>query len=153
MIRFRWSSISRRFPCDEFPSASVAVGQVKIFGHSEALARHRSAISDAVHNALVEAFAYPIEKKFQRFLPLSELEFLHPADRSENYLVIEVLLFPGRSPQAKKAFYALVLENLKQGLGIVAQDVEIVLLESARENWCIRGVPGDELTLTYRVDV
>jgi hypothetical protein len=36
---------------------------------------------------------------------------------------------------------------------VEANDVEIVLLEAPRENWLLRGTPGDELTLSYRVDV
>ena len=129
------------------------MGQIKIFGHVTTLTRYREAISGAVHKALVDAFAYPPEKRFQRFFPLEEADYLHPADRSRDYLIIEVILFPGRSPEAKKSFYRNVLANLESEAGIVANDVEIVLIESAKENWCIRGLPGDELKLNYRVDV
>ena len=129
------------------------MGQIKIFAHAETLARHREAISLSVHRALVEAFAYPPEKKFQRFLPLADGDFIYPADRSLDYLIIEVTLFPGRTTEAKKAFYRSVLENLKSSTGISPQDVEIVLVESPRENWSIRGTPGDELVLGYQVVV
>jgi phenylpyruvate tautomerase PptA (4-oxalocrotonate tautomerase family) len=129
------------------------MGQIKIYAHAVTVARYRDAISGAVHRALVDAFAYPPEKRFQRFLPLEEENFLHPADRTRDFLIIEVLLFPGRSPEAKKAFYRNVLANLQAEAGIEANDVEIVLIEVPQENWSIRGVPGDELKLTYRVDV
>lgn len=128
------------------------MGQIKVYGHAATLSRHRQAISDAVHAALVEAFAYPEEKRFQRFFPSADEDFVHPADRGAEYLMVEVLLFPGRSLEAKKAFYRKVLDNLSD-LGISASSVEIVLVESARENWSIRGVPGDELALGYRVEV
>jgi hypothetical protein len=129
------------------------MGQIKIFGHYATLSVQRSAIGDAIHAALVEAFSYPPEKRFQRFFPLEDADFVHPSDRSATYLIVEVILFPGRSPQAKKAFYRLVLQNLRVAAGIEANDVEIILIESARDNWSIRGIPGDELKLNYRVDV
>jgi len=129
------------------------MGQVKIFGSVETLELYRREISDAVHPALVSAFDYPGEKRFQRFFPLPGEDFLHPADRTKDYLVIEVILFPGRSVEAKKAFYRLVLANLESSTTIPSADVEIVLIESSRENWLIRGMPGDELKLNYRVEV
>lgn len=128
------------------------MGQLKISGHAEVLNRHRGSIGDALHRALVEAFAYPAEKRFQRFFPLADADFVYPADRSRNYLIVEVTLFPGRSSDAKKAFYRNVQANLG-ALGFEANDVEIVLIESPRENWSIRGVPGDELALGYKVSV
>ena len=128
------------------------MGQLKIYARAATLAQHQSAISDALHEALVSALSYPADKKFQRFFPLADGDFVYPADRGENYLVLEVVLFPGRTAQAKKAFGRRVLENLAP-LGFTPQAIEIVLIESARENWTIRGVPGDELALNYRVDV
>jgi hypothetical protein len=38
-------------------------------------------------------------------------------------------------------------------LGISANDVEITVFESPRHCWGIRGKTGDELPLTYRVEV
>ncbi len=128
------------------------MGQVKIYGYASNLTHRRQGISDAVHEALVEAFAYPAEKRFQRFFPLADEDFVHPVDRGLDYLIIEVLLFSGRTVEAKKVYYQKVLDKLA-GLGIAAHSVEIVLLESPRENWSIRGTPGDELALGYRVEV
>jgi phenylpyruvate tautomerase PptA (4-oxalocrotonate tautomerase family) len=128
------------------------MGQLKIYGHADVIADHRQALSDALHRALVDAFAYPAEKRFHRFFPVADADFLYPADRSRNYLIVEVTLFPGRSTDAKKAFYRAALANLG-ALGFDPVDVEIVLVESPRENWSIRGVPGDELGLGYKVEV
>ena len=33
------------------------------------------------------------------------------------------------------------------------EDLEIIIIESPPQNWGIRGVSGDELSLDYRVDV
>jgi Tautomerase enzyme len=47
----------------------------------------------------------------------------------------------------------LLYELLAASFGISAQDLEIVMLESPRHNWGIRGLPGDELALNYQVNV
>jgi hypothetical protein len=38
-------------------------------------------------------------------------------------------------------------------LDLPVDDLEIVVIESPRESWGIRGVSGDELTLGYTVEV
>lgn len=74
-------------------------------------------------------------------------------NRSDNYTIIEISLFEGRTVAAKKKFYALVYERCQTQIGIESVDLEIVLTETPRHNWGIRGVPGDELGLDYKVEV
>jgi hypothetical protein len=45
------------------------------------------------------------------------------------------------------------LRDWLEGLGIPEQDLEITLFETAKYNWGSRGVPGDELPLSYKVEV
>jgi phenylpyruvate tautomerase PptA (4-oxalocrotonate tautomerase family) len=53
----------------------------------------------------------------------------------------------------KKHLIGSLYEHLAALLGISAQDVEIVMLESPRHNWGIRGLPGDEFALNYNLNV
>ncbi len=62
-------------------------------------------------------------------------------------------MFEGRSVDAKKRLIHLLFERLRDELDISPQDVEVTMTEAPPCNWGIRGVPGDELTLNYRVDV
>jgi len=101
----------------------------------------------------MEALAYPLNKKFHRFLPLDKDEFLYPDDRSENYTIIEISLFEGRSVEAKKQLIKLIFEKIDREVGIGPGDVEITIFETPKYNWGIRGKPGDELSLDYKVDV
>jgi phenylpyruvate tautomerase PptA (4-oxalocrotonate tautomerase family) len=102
---------------------------------------------------VVEALSFPADKRFHRFFPMDREDFTFPEDRSDRYLILEVSLFQGRAPETKKRFIRLLYERIGRELGIEAQDVEIALLETPKENWGIRGVPGDELELPYRVEV
>lgn len=129
------------------------MAQIKIFAHRETIARHREALSQAIHAAVMQALAYPAEKRFHRFVGLDAEDFLYPADRSESYLIVEISLFEGRSADAKKALIRGIFANVTKATGIAAQDVEITIFETPRGNWGIRGVPGDELALGYKVEV
>ena len=128
------------------------MAQVVVYGHAAALAPRIRALSEAIHAAAVDAFQLPPAKRFHRFVPLEPGWLLAPQDRTEDYTIIEVSMFEGRSVDAKKAFIRKVYEQTTP-LGLAVEDVEITITETPRENWGIRGRPGDELDLPYRVDV
>ena len=127
--------------------------QVKIYGLKENIAAKRSALSDAIHNALGEAIGTPKEKRFQRFTILEAENFIFPGDRSSNYTIIEINMFEGRSLEAKKNLIRLLYQKIGNITDITARDLEITIMETPKHHWGIRGVPGDELNLDYKVDV
>lgn len=129
------------------------MAQIKVFARRQTIERHRAALSEAIHRAVMQALAYPAEKRFHRFIGLEAEDFLYPDDRSESYLIVEIGMFEGRSTEAKKALISGIFANVTEATGIAAQDVEITIFETPRGNWGIRGVPGDELALGYVVSV
>ena len=129
------------------------MAQVKVFGLKEELAPIRSGLSDTIHSCVMDALAYPPDKRFHRFFPLEREDFVHPPDRSDRYTIIEISMFEGRSPEAKRALIRLLFERLRENLGIDPQDVEITLFESPMQNWGLRGAVGDEIALPYNVNV
>jgi len=129
------------------------VAQVKIYGLKSVLTDSIGVLSNAIHASIMEALRYPEEKRFHRFIGLERHEFLFPADRSERYTIIEISMFAGRSVAAKKQLIRLLFANVEKHAGIRPQDLEITIHETPSENWGIRGLPGDELALSYKVDV
>ena len=129
------------------------VAQIKIYGLKSNLDENRSAISASVHDAVMSALEYPPEKKFHRFISLESSEFIYPSDRSEKYTIVEISMFEGRSIEAKKALIRAIYSNINKQTGITPQDIEITIFETPKENWGIRGMPGDELALGYKVEV
>jgi phenylpyruvate tautomerase PptA (4-oxalocrotonate tautomerase family) len=125
--------------------------QVKVYGNRSVWGERRTEVSDALHAALVGAWQIPAEKRFHRFLLLDDGDLVAP--RSEAYLVIEVVCFAGRSTEAKRALVRALFDDVAPALGLGVDDLELVILESPRESWGIRGLAGDELALGYRVDV
>jgi 4-oxalocrotonate tautomerase family enzyme len=128
------------------------MAQVKIYSHRENLAGRKAQISDVVHASITSALGLPQDKRFHRFIALEKDDFVHPPDRSSSYTILEISMFEGRSPEVKKELIRSLFEGFERELGISPQDVEITLHESPRGNWGIRGQPGDELKLPYRVE-
>jgi Tautomerase enzyme len=129
------------------------MAQFKIYGREEYLRTNHLRISEFVHQAAVRTLKLPSDKRFHRFLPLAGWQLVAPADRTESYLIIEVIMFTGRSTEVRKTFLRTLMDELSQGLGIGTTDIEITILESPRENWGIRGQCGDELVLNYKVEI
>ena len=129
------------------------MAQIKIFGLSSTFDIRRGLISEAIHNSVMSALEYPAEKKFHRFIGLNPEDFIYPDDRSTTYLIIEISMFEGRSVEAKKSLIRQLFSNIEVDVGISPQDVEITVFETPRQNWGIRGMPGDELGLRYKVEV
>lgn len=127
------------------------MAQVKVYGNRSVWGERRAEISDALHEALVRTWQLPADKRFHRFLLLDDGDMVAP--RSDSYLVVEIVCFAGRSREAKRALIAALYDDVAPRLGLAANDLEIVIVESPKENWGIRGMSGDELTLSYRVDV
>lgn len=129
------------------------MAQIKIYGLKSNFTERKLAISNSIHEAVMSALEYPPEKKFHRFISLDQSEFIYPSDRSDRYIIIEISMFEGRSIEAKKALIRGINLNIAAQAGITSQDIEITIFETPKENWGIRGMPGDELALGYKVEV
>lgn len=128
------------------------MGQIIVHGRRSQWRDQREELSDALHAALVDAWQYPPEKKFQRFVWLDDDDLVAP-QRGPRYLVVQVVAFTGRSREARRELVRQMYDRVCGPLDLAVDDLEIVILESPRESWGIRGVTGDELTLGYTVEV
>jgi phenylpyruvate tautomerase PptA (4-oxalocrotonate tautomerase family) len=129
------------------------MAQIKIYGLRDHAAPRREALSSVVHSCLVDALQLPPDKKFQRFILMEREDFIFPAGRTDDYIILEISMFEGRSVETKKQLIALLFERVGRELGIAADDIEITIFETPRHNWGIRSKPGDELQLSYNVRV
>lgn len=129
------------------------MAQIKIYGRREVLVPNRARWSDLVHEALVATLRLPKEKRFQRFFPMDAEDFIHPADRSPAYTILEISLFEGRTPEALKALLRKLMADAQTAFAMHPNDLEITIFESPRRCWGIRGKTGDEIELAYKVGV
>lgn len=128
------------------------MAQVKIYGIYESLKPCQKQFSEILHSCLMDALQLPEEKRFQRFILMNKDDIYFPNDRSERYTIIEISMFEGRSAEVKKKLIRLIFKRV-QVLGFDVNDIEVTIFETPRSHWGIRGLPGDELSLNYKVDV
>lgn len=135
------------------PEIMAAMAQVKIYGLRDQLDPVKRRLSDAIHAAVVEALAYPLDKRAHRFFPLERDDFFYPAGRTDRYTIVEISMFEGRTMETKKRLIRLLFERVREACGIGPADFEVTIFETPRGHWGFRGLPGDEHVLEYRVDV
>ncbi|MBD2676709.1 MULTISPECIES: tautomerase family protein [Nostoc] len=129
------------------------MAQIKVYGLADKLNPIKTELSNIIHACVIEILQLTPEKRFHRFFPLEKSDFYYPSDRSENYLILEISMFEGRSVETKKQLIRLLIQNIHEKLNISLNDIEITIFETPKYNWGIRGLPGDELTLNYQVEV
>jgi phenylpyruvate tautomerase PptA (4-oxalocrotonate tautomerase family) len=105
----------------------------------------KRAVLDAVHGALV-ATGVPEADRFQRVQTLAPDDFhidaRYPdlaADRDADFMLIEIVWSVGRSVKIKRKLVADIVAALSRAPGIGAENVMIVFVETAWENWSFGG--------------
>jgi len=129
------------------------MAQVVTWVHRAVLAQRRAALSDAIHGAVMAALDYPADKRFHRFVALDDEDFIHPDDRGDDYTIIEISMFEGRSEAAKRALITELFERVEREAGVPPHSLEITITETPKVNWGIRGQNAADLELNYKVDV
>ena len=113
----------------------------------------RKSIINVVHSSLVTAFKIPDHDRNLRIVEIEPDNYACPPGKSDNYLTIELTVFPGRSIEAKRLLYQEIVTGLKT-LGIHGDDILIVLKEPPLSNWGVGGgYPADEVDLGFKLDV
>ena len=105
----------------------------------------KSAVLSAVHRALV-ASGVPEADRFQRVLELGADDFrFDPAypdvsvQRTDDFVLIEVLLSVGRSVKIKRKILADIVGSLASAPGLHPDNVMVVFKETQWENWAFAG--------------
>jgi phenylpyruvate tautomerase PptA (4-oxalocrotonate tautomerase family) len=108
-------------------------------------AAFKSAVLDAVHAALV-ASGVPQADRFHRVLELSPEDFRYDASypdlstpRTDDFVLIEVLLSTGRSVKVKRRIAADLIDALRRSPGLEPDNVMLVFKETLWENWSFAG--------------
>ncbi|MEM9674582.1 MAG: tautomerase family protein [Bacteroidota bacterium] len=129
------------------------MAQVKIYGLESSLSLIKARLSDTIHRCVVKTLKIPADKRFHRFILLDQENFYYPVNRTESYLIIELMLIAGRSAETKKKLIKLLFQEVSEVFGISITDIEVCILEIPAANWGFRGTTGDEASLPYSVDI
>jgi phenylpyruvate tautomerase PptA (4-oxalocrotonate tautomerase family) len=113
----------------------------------------KAALCDAVPSALIAALKIKPEDRSYRVIEHEPDAFLSPPLRGDRYTIVEITLMIGRSADAKRELYQLIVENLA-ALGVPPLDVKIILIEVAADNFGMRGgLMASEIDLGFNVRV
>jgi 5-carboxymethyl-2-hydroxymuconate isomerase len=129
------------------PSTTIEVRR----NYSEA---EETAILEAVHGALVEAFHIPPHFRNLILVVHPPHRFLGRPDREnpDRFTNISIFVLPGRTLEAKRRLYKAIVERLEP-LGIPAMCVLIKLHELPSENIAVRGGQAVcDIDLGYSLD-
>lgn len=107
---------------------------------------------EAVQAALVTGILIPEGDRCVRLVEVDEDCMISSASAGPRYTVIEISLFSGRSIEAKRRLYAAMVANLAP-FGLAPNEIKVILHEVPRENWGLRGLPGSEIELGFKVEV
>ena len=120
---------------------------------------HEIAIMGAVHSALRQSFNILNNDINVRLLVHEPHRFSVPKtnpelySQPELYTLISIDCYEGRSLPVKRDLYSSIVGNLET-LGIPKDHVKIVLRETSKGNWGIRGgQAGCDIEVGYKVEV
>lgn len=100
---------------------------------------YKKTVFDCVHQGLIEALGISDWDRFQRIIEFDRTDFEAPVEKSDNFMIIELTLFPGRTKEQKKAAIEIITAKLVASLSIAPEDVFIIISEPPFENWGMAG--------------
>ncbi len=111
----------------------------------------KKAILVGIHAALVDAFRIPEHDRNQLVHEYADGDF--EARHGPGAVFVELVVFPGRTPDAKRRLYAGIAANLARA-GVDPQRTLVVLHEPPLGDWGIRGgKAAADVDVGFRLDV
>lgn len=99
----------------------------------------KKTVLDCVHDGLMNSIGIEDWDRFQRIEEYEKDNFEIPSFKSDNFMIIEMTLFPGRTKEQKRKAIEMITDNLKNRLSIDPGDVFVIINEPPLENWGMNG--------------
>lgn len=98
------------------------------------------AISDGVHQALIDAYNVPPDDRFQFIHQHEPEEFIYDPEylgihRTDDVVFIHIVAGNWRDTATKKALYKAIADRLVAKPGLRREDVQVILSPNARDEW------------------
>ena len=102
-------------------------------------AEYKKNMLDCIHEGLMESIGIADWDRFQRIIEIDRADFETAPEKTDQFMIIEITMFQGRSKEQKKALIDTVTRKLGERLGIAPTDVFIVINDPPNENWGLGG--------------
>lgn len=100
---------------------------------------YKKTVLDCTHVGLMESIGIEDWDRFQRIVEIPKEDFETAPEKTDNFMIIELTLFPGRTKEQKGNAVKTITDRLVDHLGITPTDVFIVINEPPLENWGMGG--------------
>ncbi len=100
---------------------------------------YKKQLLEGIHAALEKALQIESWDRFQRLYELDAADFERSESKTDNFTMIEITMFPGRTKEQKAKIFEEIVNELGTRLGIVNTDIFIVINEPSDENWGLAG--------------
>jgi len=102
------------------------------------------ALSDSLHQTLVESFEVPPDDRFQVIDQRQPGELIFDRNyfggpRSDDFVLFEITAGKPRDTATKRAFYRRLAARLTEAPGVRPQDVMVVITTTAKDEWSFSG--------------
>lgn len=101
---------------------------------------YKKTVLDCIHVGLIESIGIEDWDRFQRIVEIPKEDFETAPEKTDNFMIIELTLFPGRTKEQKGDAIKAITSRLWDSLGIAPTDVFIVISEPPLENWGMGGI-------------
>jgi len=102
---------------------------------------YRQAIFDSLYRAMREALNVPEDDQFMTITEHDAANFrtgtAYGVARSDDVVYIQITVFSTRTAEQKKVLFRQIVELLGKSPGIRPEDVFVVVLDAAKENWSV----------------
>jgi phenylpyruvate tautomerase PptA (4-oxalocrotonate tautomerase family) len=100
------------------------------------------AISNGVHEAMVETYKVPLGDRFQLIRQYERDEIVYDSDyldvhRTGDVVFIHIIAGKWRDTANKKALYRAVADRLSKSPGLRREDVQVVISPNDRDDWSL----------------
>jgi phenylpyruvate tautomerase PptA (4-oxalocrotonate tautomerase family) len=95
------------------------------------------AVADGVNSAVIETMGFPMDDRYQ-IIHQHEEYCLEYQTRTRDRVIMYLIMRSDRPPEAKKAFYKKVTDNLRRNPGIDPGNVMIVIIENNDIDWSFK---------------
>ena len=105
---------------------------------------YKTRLFKIIQDSLVKSIKIPNTDINQRIIEFKKEDFQISPNKTENMTIIEIIMFPGRTNEAKKNLFKTISEALNKELKIDPNDIITVLLDPSLENWGLNGKSGNK---------
>lgn len=116
---------------------------INVYLRQGTTAGYRHDVSAALHKSMVDVLKIPQDDQFHVFHEVTPDNFVMQSvvfglPRGERAMFIQ-LSFNQRTAQQKEELFHAIVDNLRRSAGVPEEDIMIMVLETARENWWAAG--------------